>query len=100
MSNYKANDQVLVTKDCERHRAGTILRVNNDRGEWLGCFKGGFGTLVLKANVRLATPADAGYEGTRDVWSDAKDQEILKLRRLTRVLGVFLLALAVMASIY
>lgn len=93
VTTYKANDQVLVVKDSKFHKAGIILRVNNDRGDWLGCTYQGLGTMVEKDNVRVAIPSDPGYEATLEEWDDLRAGVISRLRRLS-----FALFLALMAA--
>ncbi|AAX78705.1 protein of unknown function [Pseudotevenvirus RB43] len=80
--NYKAGDRVVTIKDCKFAKAGTHGIVNTDRGDILGVVGPDHGksTLFEKDAVRVATPADPGYYGTREEFESEKDQEIAELK--------------------
>lgn len=79
---YVGGERVITTHETKFHKAGTHGIVNNDRDDFLGATGPAHGKAMLmeKAAVRIATPADPGYYGTREEFSDEKDAEISELK--------------------
>lgn len=75
-------ERVVVIGKSKHNAKGDHLIINNDRGDWYGAtiVTSGYGTIVEKDAVRIATPADPGYYGTREEFSDEKDAEIDELK--------------------
>ncbi|QJI10846.1 hypothetical protein GuL6_181 [Buttiauxella phage vB_ButM_GuL6] len=74
--------RVVVIGESKHNKKGDHLIINNDRGDWYGATKvtSGYATIVEKDAVRVATPADPGYYGTREEFESEKDQEIAELK--------------------
>ena len=74
--------RVVVIGKSKHNDIGTHLIINNDRGDWYGATNviSGYATIVEKDAVRIATPADPGYYGTRDEFESEKDQEIAEMK--------------------
>lgn len=74
--------RVVVIGESKHNEKGDHLIINNDRGDWYGATKvtSGYATIVEKDAVRIATPADPGYYGTREEFESEKDQEIAELK--------------------
>lgn len=74
--------RVVVIGKSKHNAIGNHLIINNDRGDWYGATNvvNGYATIVEKDAVRIATPADPGYYGTRDEFESEKDQEIAEMK--------------------
>ncbi|ANS06083.1 hypothetical protein BI032_gp174 [Citrobacter phage vB_CfrM_CfP1] len=74
--------RVVVIGESKHNEKGQHLIINNDRGDWYGAtnVNNGYATIVEKDAVRIATPADPGYYGTRDEFESEKDQEIAEMK--------------------
>ncbi|MEG1903906.1 MAG: hypothetical protein RR212_05870 [Bacteroidales bacterium] len=83
--------RVVVIGKSKHNDIGTHLIINNDRGDWYGATNviSGYATIVEKDAVRIATPADPGYYGTRDEFESEKDQEIAEMKTQVHNARVF-----------
>lgn len=83
--------RVVVIGKSKHNDVGTHLIINNDRGDWYGATNviSGYATIVEKDAVRIATPADPGYYGTRDEFESEKDQEIAEMKTQVHNARVF-----------
>ena len=95
--------RVVVIGESKHNKKGDHLIINNDRGDWYGATKvtSGYATIVEKDAVRVATPADPGYYGTREEFESEKDQEIAEMKTQVhnaRVYAAMCFAVAVVVT--